>query len=221
MVELMVTTTLLLLVLGLLTPGVIATMRTMSVADQRITDLGQAQLGLAAVTRSLRAATQLRDETPAFLEAAPDRVVLYTNVDDGTGTGEDRRDAPSLVTIEVVDAAEGRVLRETVRAGRYTEVANGVFEWAADTARPERQRVIARGIAAVDLTVAPYFRYHADNTADSALTAAELGEPNALRRIQSMTVELTVAGAPQRNAGQSQLRQQIRMPNIPDWEDSG
>ena len=203
LVELMVTIMILAIVMGAVTGAVVATHRTVRNADQRYADLGEARIAMDATSKLVRTAVRLNPDDPAFIDAGPDHVAFYANVD---VTNDD----PKLVRLEV----QGDDLIQTVEEGDVVSTnSNGETErgWTGDGS--PRSRTIARNLTN-PVQGEPVFEYFGHGEVDPfVLTGGELAESDQ-DDVRHVRVELRVDSDAAPDVEETVLVNRVRIPNF-------
>ena len=202
LVELLVTISILALVMGAVTTAVVATQRTVRETDQRYTDLGEARVAMNATSRNVRTAIRLNPGDPAFIDAGPEHLEFYANVDVGAGD-------PKRVRLDV----QGDDLLETVEDGTVGSGAgaNPVRTWTGDGA--PRTRTIARNLTN-PTDGEPLFEYFAQGastpfaTPGDQLPAADQGD------VRQVRIELRVDSDAVPDVAETVLANRVRIPNF-------
>lgn len=156
LVEMLVVVSILGIVLGIVSEGLMTAQRTMAQNASRLDGLSQTNTSVEAMTRVLRTAilpSQIQAtctgcDVAAFIEGDSTKVRFYANVDnDGILPASGATDrGPRRVTYKV----ENGELIETVQKPNSHDVADFNYQYCNDTSPscPVRKRVIARDVVA-------------------------------------------------------------------------
>lgn len=212
-IEVLVAAGLFVALIGIVASTAILGLRTSDGLGVRLDNAGQAQQGIAAVSKVLRTAVlpdQLDDQActtcanTAIVQASTTRVTFYANLNN-TGQG------PSLVTLEVVadpDHPGSGMLRESsqppipLSGNRYTYCVAGTTGCVVHT------HVLARGL---DWPATPMFGYY--DFSGTTITSTSLASTD-LPRVSSIDVMVTSQTRPTPGAYPAATQvQRVRLPN--------
>ncbi|WP_165492260.1 type II secretion system protein [Egibacter rhizosphaerae] len=197
LVELLVTIVVTGVVLASLTGAVLTVTRSTASTDQREEDRGVAMIAIGQATQALRTAHEPAGVEGPFLHADAERVTFYGNI------GGDVGDPPARVTIESVETDEGHALEMTTVPG---DPSGGSLAFDEDDA--STRRLVGRLTNPDDL-----FVLHPDATSDAPFTPAP-DDPNSLRAIRAISVEVAVGGAEHLDVAPTRVTNRVRLPNL-------
>ncbi len=194
LVESMITVALLGLVMATVFVGFESSRRTVMGTDDRLRNLDEARVLVAATTKDLRTAARLSAGTSPFVFANKNEVTFYANL--GTTL------APKKVHIYI--DASSRLVEEAWTATGVDP--NYVYTGAATI------RLVGRYIA--NTSAQPIFTYLDDT--GTALVGAPLSGPNLLA-VKSVRISLQVRRTTAYDSPITTVMNQVRLPNL-DYE---
>lgn len=206
-----------LLVLGIIlaavTAAFISARRTTDGIDNRLENLGEAQILMQALTKDIRTATPIPDaaggQLPAFRYAGPDHAQFYANLNTTSvdiapklvDISIDRTNPTAPVLVELI--TDPYVL--TTETPTYPDPVGDPTGYATRT----KKRLVGRFTTNND-TTKPLFVYR---DAQNDL-AAPLGDPLKASKVLAVFIKLSVRKSTSLAVKATTLENQVRLPNV-------
>lgn len=151
----------------------IGSLRTATGTQSRLEEINDGRIAVSAMSRTLRTAilpSQLQDtssaETAAFIEATPQSIRFYANIDNaGNVVG------PSKVTYTVVS---GELIETVQPPNPRTGTSRAFIYCTPGPACPTRQKVLARGMSGTGAAVFTYYDALGQQLSGASLTDEQL-----------------------------------------------
>jgi type II secretory pathway pseudopilin PulG len=194
MVELTFVVLLIGIILAIVYGALISSMNAVSGTDQRLTNLGEARLVMAAASKDLRTATRLNASGSAFITANANEVVLYGNLNPTAG--------PKKIRIYVDSQTQ---LVEEITEPDATSVAP---DYTYNNNTP-RRRFVGRYVA--NPTNQPIFTYY--DAAGNALTPTPLDATKKMQ-VRSVGIRLMIRKSTNLRVDSTTVVNQVRLPNL-------
>ena len=207
LIEMSVVMLIMTLILGSITAGFISARRTTDEIDNRLENLGEAQILMEALTKDIRAATPVPNpaggQFPAFTYAGPDHATFYANINTTSVNI-----APKKIDISI-DRTNPKqpVLVELITEPDILTVETPTFTSTDPT--KTKKRLVGR-FTTNNATTLPLFVYR-DANGD---LAAPLADQASAALVRAVSIKLSVRKSTALTVKPITVENQVRLPNV-------